>query len=52
MSNRGQHIVQRTLFLMKAGKARSWSHAMELAAKAERDTAAPEGESLQRTVEG
>jgi hypothetical protein len=46
MSNRGERIVKRAVFVMGTGKARSWSHALKLAAEAERDAATPEaGES-------
>ena len=33
-TKRGQQIIQKAMELMKAGKARSWSHAIEEARKA------------------
>jgi hypothetical protein len=38
MSNKGQRIIRRAVFIINSGKGKSWSQAMKLAAQADQET--------------
>lgn len=38
MSNKGQRIIRRAVFIMQNGKAKSWSQALARAAQADQET--------------
>lgn len=38
MSNKGQRIIRRAVFIVNSGRAKSWSAALKLAAQADQET--------------